>query len=196
MTMLDKNTEYELRFIVKGKKWKDGLKARKIEQRYISLQPDRTVRVRIYGNKSYLTVKGRRENDMNTEFEWPIDLEQAKEMFQNSGLFLGSPIKKIRYTKTEESFEWKGKNLVWTIDEFLDDNYPLQLAEMELDNISNEGEMETLRNIIFDHLPDWIGEYIDTNLDPRGIRYNNIYLAGHPFSAWSKKDKMSMLKYL
>jgi len=194
--MLYKNIECELRFLVKGKKWKEGLKGMQIEQRYISLDPDRTVRVRIYGNKSFLTVKGRRENDMNTEFEWPINLDHAKEMFQNPGLFLGSPVKKIRYTKPERCFEWKGKNLNWSIDEFLDDNYPLQLAEIELNNISNEDELNTLKSIIFDHLPEWIGEYIDTNTDPGGFRYNNIYLASHPFSTWTKKEQSSMLKYL
>jgi adenylate cyclase len=194
--MLDKNTEYELRFIVKGKKWKEALKGVPIEQRYISIHPDRTVRVRIYGEQSFLTIKGRRQHDMNAEFEWPIALEQAKDMFKNSGLFQGSPIRKIRYSITEKSFTWKGRHLTWSIDEFTGKNYPLQLAEIELNNLKNQQEVATLRKLVFDHLPDWIVEYIDTNLDPKAIRYNNIYLASHPFNTWTVQDKSSMMKYI
>jgi len=194
--MLDKNIEYELRFIVKGRRWKEALEGVPIDQRYISIHPDRTVRVRIYGEQSFLTIKGRMQNDMNAEFEWPIALDQAKDMFNNPGLFQGSPIQKIRYSITEKSFNWKGKHLIWSIDEFTGKNYPLQLAEIELSNMKSDQEVKTLRKLVFDHLPNWIGEYIDTNLDSKAVRYNNIYLASHPFSTWTNKEKSSVMKYI
>ena len=40
-----------------------------IRQGYLSRDPDRTVRVRIYDDKGYLTVKGRNSGDIRLEFE-------------------------------------------------------------------------------------------------------------------------------
>ncbi len=190
-----KNLEIELRFLVRKGSW-NQYEFAAIEQRYLSIHPEHAVRVRIKGNEAMLTIKGKRQNDMNAEFEWPIELEKAREMFDNSSLFEGAPVKKKRYTIEEKSFSWKGKHLCWEVDEFLNQNDPLLIAEIELRDVANFEEVSELTNLILDNLPEWVGDRLDTNTDPSCVRYGNMNLARSPFSQWSTPDKEQMLRHL
>ncbi len=50
--------EIEKKFLVTGDFLKESTKATRITQGYLSSVPERTVRVRIKGDKGYITVKG------------------------------------------------------------------------------------------------------------------------------------------
>ncbi|RMF19705.1 MAG: hypothetical protein D6760_12810 [Deltaproteobacteria bacterium] len=77
---------------------------------------------------------------------------------------VGSLIDKIRYR-----VEWHGH--VWEVDEFLGDNAPLMIAEIEL---GSEGEtFET---------PPFVGREVTGD-----HRFTNAYLAEHPFRAWGEE---------
>ena len=72
-----------------------------------------------------------------------------------------SPLLKIRYT-----FEFKG--FVWEIDEFLQENQGLIVAEIELES----------QDQVFEK-PDFIGCKVSD--DPR---YHNSNLIKHPYQSW------------
>jgi len=190
------NNETELRFLVKGYSWKKSGTGIKIKQRYISLNPRRIVRVRIYGKNAFMTVKGEKKGDSNPEFEWKIRKKQAEEMFQIPSLFEGYPILKMRYKIPAEGINWKGEQLVWDLDEFHAANDQLRIAEIELPHLHTAKEKQQLTNLIFEHLPVWIGDHLDYNSDPSVNRYFNANLAKRPFSHWSSEEKQQMLYHL
>lgn len=128
-------------------------------QGYLSVVPERTVRVRIAGDEAFLTVKGRNVKNSRAEFEYPIPLADAEQMLK---LCEGPLVEKTRY-----AIPHAGKT--WQVDEFSRDNHGLVTAEVELTSESEQPE-----------IPDWIGEEVSG--DPR---YYNSNLARHPFSAWS-----------
>ena len=75
-----------------------------IRQGYLSRDPDRTVCVRIYDDKGYLTVKGRNSGDIRLEFEYEVPITDAEEM-----LALCPPpvIDKTRYIVPFGGFTWE-----------------------------------------------------------------------------------------
>ena len=75
--------------------------------------------------------------------------------------FSVSSVSKIRY-----EIEYKGK--VWEVDEFLEDNQGLIVAEIEL---KSEAE-------IFD-IPTWIGKEVTED-----VKYYNSNLSMRPFKTW------------
>jgi len=153
-------TEIERKFLVKGP-YKDlACKHLYIKQGYISSQPGRSVRIRIKGDKGYLTIKGKTNESGTSRFEWEkeIPLDEAKELFR---LCEPGIIEKIRH-------EIEVGNHLFEVDEFFGDNLGLTVAEIEL---SNEKE-----NFI---KPEWIGEEVTG--DPR---YYNMSLIKKPFNKW------------
>ncbi|MCR5246133.1 MAG: adenylate cyclase, partial [Bacteroidales bacterium] len=52
------NREIEKKFLVKGDFKKDSFKATRITQGYLCSVPERTVRIRVKGEKGFITVKG------------------------------------------------------------------------------------------------------------------------------------------
>lgn len=158
-------TEIERKFLVKGDTWKSQIYASKqIVQGYLSLVPERTVRVRLSGAKGVLTVKGKSEGISRAEFEFEIPKEEAGQLLR---ICEGSLINKTRY------FIRQGK-FIWEVDEFHDENKGLMVAEIELNS-----ELED-----FDR-PDWLGEEVSHD-----NRYFNASLVQHPFSQW-KHDEAS-----
>lgn len=93
-----------------------------ISQGYLCSDPERTVRVRIRNNKSYLTIKGRTNGAARNEYEYEIPISDAREMLK---MCKPNVIRKIRHI-----VPFRGH--IWEIDEFLDDLYPLIIAEIEL----------------------------------------------------------------
>jgi len=151
-------TEIERKFLVKGDDWRNLGVGTRYCQGYIATGA-RTVRVRVVGDRGFITIKGPTSGIARAEYEYPIPVEDALEMLQT----LCDPplIQKIRHR-----VDWGG--LVWEIDEFEGENQGLILAEVELTDANQA--------IVF---PDWIGEEVSN--DPR---YYNSNLGRHPFSKW------------
>ena len=62
--------EIERKFLVADGSWRDGDLGVRTSQGYLSQDPDRTVRIRIAGEKAWLTIKGRSEGITRAEFEY------------------------------------------------------------------------------------------------------------------------------
>ncbi|MFN6568522.1 CYTH domain-containing protein [Dendronalium sp. ChiSLP03b] len=151
--------EIERKFLVKGDGWRKLAEGSVYCQGYISTQKAATVRVRIVGDRGYLTIKGPSIKYSRAEFEYTIPIEDAQEMLNT--LCDRPLIEKIRY-----KLEWGG--LIWEIDEFDGVNKGLILAEVELTDEKQQIE-----------LPDWIDEEVSEN-----PKYFNSNLVKHPFSQW------------
>ncbi|MDX9929096.1 MAG: CYTH domain-containing protein [Bacteroidales bacterium] len=152
--------EIERKFLVKGDFKCESTRATRITQGYLSLVPERTVRVRIKGDKGFLTIKGISNVSGVTRYEWEqeIPVSEADELLKicEPGL-----IDKTRYEVK------KGKH-VFEVDEFHGENEGLILAEVEL---SSEEEP-------FDR-PGWIGEEVTGD-----SRYFNSALISNPYRSW------------
>lgn len=151
--------EIERKFLVTGDGWKssEGILFR---QGYLSTEKSRTVRVRIEGDRSFLTIKGQTEGVTRREFEYAIPLVDAEEMLEH--LCERPLIEKRRYKLVHGG-------LTWEVDEFLGQNEGLVVAEIEL-----EDEFATFS------APDWLGA--EVSHDPR---YYNANLVRTPFSEWA-----------
>ena len=61
--------EIERKFLVKGEYKHEAYKAIRITQGFLSSVPERTVRIRIKGDKGFITIKGMASNDGLTRYE-------------------------------------------------------------------------------------------------------------------------------
>ena len=156
-------TELERKFIVKGDVSKEVCNSQRIVQGYICSQPGRTVRIRIRGEKGFLTIKGPSDDKglSRYEFEQEIPLPDAEQL-----LTLCEPgvIDKVRHLVRA------GKH-TWEVDVFHGANEGLVMAEIEL--ASEDEPFEK---------PDWIGEEVSGDR-----RYYNSMLTKEPYSQWTKK---------
>jgi CYTH domain-containing protein len=153
--------EIERKFLLKSDSWRGSEAGVTYRQGYLSSVPERTVRVRVAGDRAYLTVKGLTTKNSRQEFEFPIPTADAEQLLAMCDRPL---VEKTRY-----EIPYAGKT--WQIDEYSGDNRGLILAEVEL---ANENEP-----IDF---PEWIGAEISG--DPR---YFNSNLASTPFRHWSNR---------
>ncbi len=151
--------EIERKFLVIGEDWKRGATPQHIGQGYLNRDKQRTVRVRIAGEKAWMTVKGVSQGAIRPEFEYPIPLEDASQLLK---LCEGSPVEKFRWRVPQGG-------LVWEVDEFIGDNAGLVVAELEL---SAEDQQ-------FDK-PAWVGLEVTGD-----ARYFNSSLAGRPYRDWT-----------
>lgn len=139
--------EIERKFIVNKNQWfnlKKNLHGIPIKQGYLLNSKEKTVRIRIKGEKAYLGVKGPELNGQRTEYEYEIPFEEGNEMLQK---FCPIFISKIRY-------EYEFESHLFEIDEFIYPNGGLILAEVELTNIDEE--------VI---IPPWIDSEVTGNPD-------------------------------
>jgi adenylate cyclase len=153
--------EIERKFLVTSTAFLDEFRAKnRIVQGYLSSVPERTVRVRIKGNKGFLTIKGKSSDSGMSRMEWEkeIALEEAEQLLL---LCEAGVIDKIRYEIPV------GKHL-YEVDVFSGENEGLILAEIEL-----ESENETFEN------PNWLGMEVTND-----TRYYNAYLSQKPFKTW------------
>ena len=76
--------EIERKFLVKGEFKHLAYDCTHIEQGYFATEPGKTVRVRIRGDKGYLTIKGPSGKDGlgRYEFETEIPLDDAHELMK------------------------------------------------------------------------------------------------------------------
>ena len=73
--------EIERKFLVKAG-WQPQGQGEKIAQGYLSTVPERTVRVRIKGEKGFLTIKGKNKGISRAEFEYEIPLKEAEAILE------------------------------------------------------------------------------------------------------------------
>lgn len=137
-------TETERKFLVKSEFRHLAVKEIPIVQRYLSIDPDKTIRIRISGEKGYLTVKSRSRPGTITRSEWefPIPMADASGMME---ICIPGKVVKTRYLvpSGRHTFE---------VDVFHDKNEGLVVAEIELSGDDEEFEM-----------PGWLGEEVTGN---------------------------------
>ena len=150
--------EIERKFLVSGEFRQDSPESYRIMQGYICSDPDRTVRVRVRGDKGFLTIKGRSSGDGLSRYEWEKEIP-ASEAVELMALCGSGVIDKTRYLVPFGSHTYE-------VDVFHGANEGLVLAEIELAE-----EQETFEK------PSWLGEEVTG--DPR---YYNSMLSLHPFS--------------
>jgi len=151
--------EIERRFLIKNDNWKEFItKKIDIEQGYLSKSLDGwIIRIRLTNKHSKIALKKHLKGFTNFEFEYSIPRSDAKKIMLN----LSSTIKKERFFLEVEKKSW-------IIDCFKENNYPLEIAEIELSK-----EEEALS------LPSFISKEIT------GLKhYSNFSLAYKPFSEW------------
>ena len=151
--------EIERRFLIKNDNWRKFITNKIfIEQGYLSKTiDDWIIRIRFTGKDFKITLKKHIESFTNFEFEYSIPQKDGETIMSN----LSNTVKKERYFLQVEKNNW-------IIDCFKENNYPLEIAEIELSS-----EEEDLR------LPPFISKEIT------GLRhYSNFSLTNKPFSEW------------
>jgi adenylate cyclase len=152
--------EIERKFLVKSDFKKLVTGQASIKQGYLSTVRGRSVRVRIKGDKGYLTIKGASDDAGISRYEWEkeIPVNEAEEL-----LALCEPglIDKTRYLVPVGKFTFE-------VDEFFGENKGLIIAEIELGSESDKFPK-----------PDWLGEEVTGDL-----RYYNSMLIKNPFTKW------------
>ncbi len=154
-------TEIERKFRVIGDFKADAFESLRITQGYLCSVPERTVRVRIKGDKGYLTIKGIGSESGASRYEWeceiPVsDVEDLLKMCEPG------VIDKTRFLVQSGSHTFE-------VDEFYGDNNGLVVAEVEL-----ASEDETFKK------PAWLGDEVTGE-----ARYYNSMLMKTPFSKWT-----------
>lgn len=152
--------EIERRFLLKNDDWrvKAGV-PQTLQQGYLSVEKERTIRVRISGAHAWLTLKGYISDVSRSEFEYEIPLEHAQTMMDTMCPF---KMEKRRYRVEFEGF-------LYEIDEYGGENAPLIVAEIELPSEDTPFAK-----------PDWLGAEITSD-----GKFTNAYLSKHPYSAWA-----------
>ncbi|AZQ64384.1 CYTH domain-containing protein [Flammeovirga pectinis] len=152
--------EIERKFLVKSFNPKLASKFFRIVQGYITAEKTKTVRVRIKGEKGFITIKGQSSDDGLSRYEWekeiPVSEVEALLKLCEPGL-----IDKIRY-------EIPIGEHIYEVDIFEGDNKGLIVAEVELSS-----KDETFEK------PDWLGNEVTGD-----NRYYNAMLMKTPFSKW------------
>ena len=152
--------EIERKFLVRGDFKPLAVKQTRITQGYLSSVPERTVRVRIKGDKGFITIKGIGSQSGASRYEWEkeIPVEEVNDLLKicEPGI-----IDKVRHLVKvgEHTYE---------VDEFFGENQGLTVAEIEL---SSEDES-------FDK-PEWLGEEVTGD-----AKYYNSMLMKKPYTKW------------
>ena len=153
--------EIERKFLVTSNSFKEqAFNKTRIIQGFLNTDKERTVRVRLKGDRGFLTVKGLSSNDGLSRFEWETEIPEtdAKLLLK---LCEKGVIDKVRH-------EIKADNHTYEVDEFFGDNEGLIIAEIELNHISE----------IFKK-PLWLGEEVTGN-----EKYYNSQLSKQPYKTW------------
>lgn len=152
--------EIERKFLVKGDFKPFAYKQTRITQGYISSVPERTVRVRVKGEKGFITIKGIGNASGATRYEWEkeIPVAEVQELLQ---ICEPGVIDKTRY-------QVKAGPHTYEVDEFYGENEGLVVAEIEL-----ASENEAFEK------PSWLGEEVTGD-----VRYFNAMLMKTPYTKW------------
>ncbi len=154
--------EIERKFLVEGDFKASSSGQARIVQGYLSTVPERTVRVRIKGDRGFITIKGAGSASGATRYEWEKEIPVA-EVEDLLKICEPGVIDKTRYLVPagDHTFE---------VDEFYGDNQGLVMAEVEL----------TSEDEAFER-PGWLGREVTGD-----ARYYNAMLQRNPYKNWKE----------
>ena len=152
--------EIERKFLVKGDFKHHAINETRIVQGYLSSIPERTVRVRVKGDKGFITIKGIGNTSGASRYEWEkeIPVNEVEELLK---ICEPGVIDKTRYLVKVGSHTFE-------VDEFYGENKGLILAELEL---ASEAESFTK--------PEWLGKEVTGD-----TKYYNSMLMKNPYTKW------------
>ncbi len=145
--------EIERKFLVASSGWREHAdKGTQLRQAYVVTMDDRSVRVRIHGNKwARLTIKIGKSALVRNEYEYDVSMDDAKEMLTQA---VGVVIEKRRFRVPHKGFTWE-------VDVYEGALKGLVVAEVEM---KRETDLPAL--------PEWLGREITGDR-----RYSNQSLA-------------------
>lgn len=153
--------EIERKFLIKNFDFqKTAIKKEEIVQAYLNSHPERSVRIRIKGEKAFMTIKGKSNKTGLSRFEWEkeIDLREARDLLN---LCETGKIEKYRYIVPCGAHFYE-------VDEFYGENTGLVVAEIELKSENEDFEK-----------PAWLGVEVTGD-----AKYYNSNLIKKPFKFW------------
>lgn len=145
-----RTTEIERKFLVR-EGWLPPTKGVRMRQGYVPTANKSSVRVRIAGERAFLTLKTPRQGISRREFEYEVPVQEAEDMLD---LLCTTELSKMRHLVEHAGHTWE-------VDVFSGANAGLVMAEVELD--AEDAEVE---------LPPWIAAEVSHDL-----RYTNSELA-------------------
>ena len=155
--------EIERKFLVTDGSYKEqAFRCDRIAQGYICRQGGNSTRVRVRGDKGYLTIKGPSLDGGLSRFEWEKEIP-ASEAWELMKLCPTPIIDKRRYL-----VEFAGHT--FEVDEFYGENEGLTVAEVELSNPDESFEK-----------PPFIGKEVTGD-----GRYYNSSLSRYPYNCWKE----------
>ncbi len=134
-------TEIERKFLVKGEFKHLAVKEIKMIQTYLSIDPDKTIRLRIADDKAYLTIKNKPEQGRFGRNEWEVQIP-VKDATEMMSICLPGKIVKSRFLIPSDRHTWE-------VDVFHEKNEGLVIAEIELGSEDESFEK-----------PDWAGDEV------------------------------------
>ncbi len=155
--------EIERKFLVLNQDFKElASEVLIIKQGYLNSEEKRCVRIRLVGEKGFITVKGISTEGGLSRFEWEkeISAEEAQHLIN---LCEPGIIEKTRYVVEFENHKFE-------IDEFGGLNAGLVVAEIEL-----QSEAEHFIK------PPWLGKEVTGNQ-----KYYNASLSKYPYTFWQE----------
>ena len=161
--------EIERRFLIKNDQWKEFVTHKIfIEQGYLSNNlEDWIIRIRFNGKNFKIALKKNISNFTNYEFEYVIPITDGEKIMST-----------IKNTIKKERFFLEIDEKKWIVDCFKDKNFPLEIAEIELNK-----EKEKF------FLPPFLSKEIT------GLKFfTNLSLTQYPFSEWKNKDLKNLIK--
>ncbi|MCI5144554.1 MAG: CYTH domain-containing protein [Candidatus Electrothrix sp. AR3] len=153
--------EIERKFIIDISQLGELKSGVEIKQGYISTVDNSTVRIRLSGDKAFLTLKGENTGATRSEFEYAIPVKDANEMLAE--LCSGPVIDKTRYLVEHCGHTWE-------VDIFRGDNDGLIVAEVEM-----QSENESV------DIPPWVMKEVTGE-----AKYYNSNLLNNPFKNWGE----------
>ena len=153
--------EIERKFLVTDDSYKAmAFHSDRIAQGYLCREGGNSARVRVRGDKGYLTIKGPSMDGGLSRFEWEKEIPES-EAWELLKLCHGGIIDKTRHLV-------KCGNHTFEVDEFHGDNDGLVVAEVELENADETFER-----------PPFLGKEVTGDK-----RYYNSSLTRFPFKYW------------
>ena len=154
--------EIERKFLVVNESWREAASAgMRYRQGYLSTDPSNSVRVRVSGDKAWLTIKSAAIGVTRHEYEYEIPAADGHGILDE--LCVKPLIEKTRFIVQHDGHAWE-------VDVFEGDNAGLVVAEIELGSADEEFTV-----------PEWASEDVSGD-----VRYYNQRLVEHPYSSWSK----------
>jgi CYTH domain-containing protein len=151
--------EIERKFLVRDLSVIRELAGTEIRQGYLSLEPERIVRVRVAGRRAFVTIKGISVGASRPEYEYEIPTDDATELLDR--IALRPLVEKTRY-------RLPAGDLTWEIDVFSGENEGLAVAEVEMPSEDTNVPV-----------PTWAGEEVTGD-----ARYFNAALVRRPYRDW------------